>query len=35
MVYLGELHKHSEDFKLFTENGGVGKKEIQDFNRVL
>ena len=35
MKYLSELHKASEDFRLFTENGGVGKKEILALTRVL
>ena len=35
MCYLSQLHKASEDFRLFTENGGVGKKEITAFNNIL
>ena len=35
MRYLAELYKHSEDFRLFTENGGVGKKDILAFNQIL
>ena len=35
MVYLAELYKHSEEFRLFTENAGVGRKEILLFNAVL
>ena len=32
MRYLAELYKASEDFRLFTTNGGVGKKEITALN---
>jgi ATP synthase F1 delta subunit len=35
MMYLSELYKHSEVFRSFTENGGVGTKEITDLNNVL
>lgn len=35
MMYLSELYKHSEVFRSFTENGGVGTKEITDLNKVL
>ena len=27
MHFLKEMHKHCEVFRMFTENGGVGKKE--------
>jgi len=35
MMYLSELYKYSEVFRSFTENGGVGTKEIGDLNKVL
>merc|ERR1712195_295633 len=35
MAYLGELHKASEDFRLFTQNGGVGKVQIAQLNAAL
>jgi len=35
MAYLSELLKHSEDFRLYTENGGVGKAEIRALCGVL
>jgi ATP synthase F1 delta subunit len=35
MMYLSELHKHSESFRLFTENAGVGLKEITQLNEAL
>jgi hypothetical protein len=28
MAYLNELYQHSEDFRLITQNGGVGKTQI-------
>lgn len=31
MKYIGEMYDNSETFKLFTENAGVGNKEIQIF----
>ena len=33
--YLGEIYKSSETFRLFTQNGGVGKIEINKFNKAL
>ncbi len=33
--YLQELYLNCETFRLFTENQGVGKKEIDQFNKVL
>lgn len=35
MMYLAELYKASEHFRLFTENAGVGSKEIKQFNKVM
>jgi len=35
MMYLAELYTHCEQFRLFTENGGVGSKEIQKLNEAL
>ena len=35
MKYLAELYDNSEDFKLFTENAGVGLREIRIFNEGL
>lgn len=35
MRYLSELYKSSESFRLFTENGGVGAKEIRLLNKAL
>jgi len=35
MVYLSELYKNSETFRLFTQNGGVGRTEINKFNAAL
>lgn len=35
VVYLGELYKSSETFRLFTQNGGVGRIEINKFNEGL
>lgn len=35
MMYLSELYKHSEMFRQFTENAGVGNKEIGELNTVL
>lgn len=35
MMYLSELYKHSEMFRHFTENAGVGLKEIQELNKAL
>lgn len=35
MMYLQELYKHSEVFRLFTENAGVGVAEIQQLNQAL
>lgn len=35
MVYLGEIYNDSEEFRLFTQNGGVGKAEITAFNEGL
>lgn len=35
MRYLHEIYKNSEQFRLFTENGGVGGKEIEQLNSAL
>lgn len=35
MKYLSELYLNSEQFRLFTENGGVGAKEIRQLNKAL
>lgn len=35
MKFLGELYAHSESFQLFTQNAGVGMKEIKQFNEGL
>lgn len=35
MMYLAELYKESEPFRLFTENAGVGAKEIRLLNEAL
>lgn len=35
LMYLSELYTHSEIFRHFTENGGVGLKEISELNKVL
>jgi len=35
MKYLGELYVHSEAFRQFTENAGVGEKEILLLNKAL
>lgn len=35
MMYLSELYTHSEMFRQFTENGGVGAAEIRKLNKAL
>jgi F-type H+-transporting ATPase subunit O len=35
LMYLKELYTHCEPFRLFTENGGVGMKEIVQLNDAL
>lgn len=35
MMYLSELYTHSESFRQFTENAGVGHKEIKLLNKAL
>ena len=35
MMYLSQLYTHSESFRLFTENAGVGQKEIRLLNQAL
>jgi F-type H+-transporting ATPase subunit O len=35
MMYLSQLYQHSEVFRLFTENAGVGLREITLLNKAL
>jgi ATP synthase F1 delta subunit len=35
MKYLGELYSNSESFRQFTENAGIGLREIKLFNDSL
>jgi F0F1-type ATP synthase delta subunit len=35
MKYLGELFNVSESFRQFTENAGMGMKEVRMFNESL
>ena len=35
MKYMQEIYRNSEQFRLFTENGGVGGKEIAKLNQAL
>lgn len=35
MKFMQELYRHSDQFRLFTENGGVGGKEIAELNKAL
>lgn len=35
MKFLADLYDHSESFQLFTQNAGVGLKEIRQFNQGL
>ena len=35
MEYIRSLYENSESFKLFTQNAGVGNKEIHQFNQAL
>lgn len=35
MKFLGEIYRNSESFQMFTQNGGVGVKEIRAFNQGL
>ena len=35
IVYIQQLYENSESFKLFTQNAGVGSKEIKMFNESL
>jgi len=34
-MYLQELYRHCESFRYFTQNGGVGAKEIALLNQAL
>jgi len=33
--FMQEIYKNSEIFRQFTENGGVGSKEIRELNSAL
>lgn len=33
--FLSELYQNSEGFQLFTENAGMGIKEVKQFNQAL
>lgn len=35
ITYIQQLYKNSESFKMFTQNAGVGSKEIGQFNQAL
>jgi ATP synthase F1 delta subunit len=35
MKFLSEVYSNSESFQMFTQNGGVGVKEIRSFNAGL
>lgn len=35
MMYLSQLYTHSDVFRMFTENAGVGPKEIALLNKAL
>lgn len=35
VTYLRGLYDNSETFRMFTQNGGVGAKEIREFNKAL
>lgn len=35
ITYLKQIYENSESFKLFTQNAGVGAKEIRLFNQAL
>lgn len=35
MQYIGQIYDNSETFQLFTQNAGVGLKEIRAFNQSL
>jgi len=35
MKFLSEIYTNSETFKLFTENAGVGIREVREFNKSL
>lgn len=35
MSYICDLHENSEDFRMFTDNQGVGSSEIKAFNAAL
>jgi hypothetical protein len=35
VAYLREIYEHSEEFRLFTQNGGVGKVQVAQLNAAL
>ena len=35
MVFLGQLFDNSESFQQFTQNAGIGSREIRQFNQSL
>ena len=35
MKFISELYANSDAFQLFTMNGGVGLKEVKEFNKAL
>jgi F-type H+-transporting ATPase subunit O len=35
MVYLGQMYKHCEHFRLFTENSGIGQDQVKKLTQVL
>ncbi len=35
MKFLGELYHNSESFQLFTQNAGIGMKEVRLFNKYI
>jgi len=35
MMFLGQMFENSESFQQFTQNAGVGMKEIKAFNQAL
>merc|ERR1712091_488023 len=35
MAFLKEMFKNSEEFRLFTQNGGISKEQMKKFNEAL
>ena len=35
MVYLNQLYKNCEHFRLFTENSGIGLTQVKQLNQAL